>query len=176
MKAEGQPCHENDDAGEEAEGVPEAAHIMDDNNMYEVAEAPETENDPANDDHEIGDHLDVGHLPNALLPPDEVEDRAAALDAALANIHPAFAPAAPPAPILLRHASTSSLDECSQRTSCATATKILGLNAGASERGWRPSHKNPTHASRVLEALRELRKKNELCDVTLVAGGREVCI
>ena len=193
MNAEGQ-LDTDEDGEEEAEGIPEAVAGSDDPNRAEGAVAQIVE--------DLGQQLvedlvlrynkvDGSNMRNndaqeeEIRPNNEgnVEDRIlqeedGALDRnIIQGIHPAFAPMAPPpAPILLRRASTSSLDESSQRTSCKTSNDLYTdpIGASASGSGHRPSYQNPNNPGRVLDRLRELRNNNELCDVTLVAGGHEV--
>lgn len=183
MNAEGQ-LDTDEDGEEEAEGIPEA--VVDDHDSAEGAVAQIVE--------ELGQQLveDLVLRYNKVDEPNNIRDNDTEeenneggeedeLDPLERNIiqgiHPAFAPIAPPpAPILLRRASTSSLDESSQRTSCKTSNDLYTDPIGVGGLGHRPSYQNPNNPSRVLEKLRELRNNNELCDVTLVAGGHEVTI
>ena len=196
MNAEGQ-LDTDEDGEEEAEGIPEAVVGVEDHDRAEGAVAQIVEdlgqqlvedlvlryNKVDGSSNNIRDDTEEENRPNNE---GGVEDRALQdeqLDDNLERnimqeIHPAFAPMAPPpAPILLRRASTSSLDESSQRTSCKTSNDLytdpIGVGGAI---GHRPSYQNPNNPGRVLEKLRELRNNNELCDVTLVAGGHEVTI
>lgn len=62
--------------------------------------------------------------------------------------------------LLLRHASQSSLDECSQR------------QKGPETR--RPPYKNGSHSGKALEGMNSMRVSGLLCDVTLVAETTEI--
>ena len=107
----------------------------------------------------------------------------------------AAVPVLPPAPaprnhpnLLLRRASVSSLDECSQRgqDSSGGAGGASGAgpfspspSSGPSSRPFghlrtAPSYRNPAHPQRSLEGLRRLRCANQFTDVTLCAGAMEV--
>ena len=189
MNAEGQ-LDTDEDLDEEAEGIPEGVVI---NNDYDAGSINEDEQVPEglgalainnieeNILHDEDYQRDDG-MPNnnADLDPAEIEqEQNEILDrgADLQQIHPAFAPIVPPAaPIRLRCSSTSSLDESSQRASCKRGDDLCTDHIGSlnSAPGHRPSYQNHNHAHRVLERFKELRNNNELCDVTLVAGGHEV--
>ena len=187
MNAEGQ-LDTDEDIEEEAEGVPEAAIG---NNEYNGAEGVDSQ------DQEVNNGLGALALNN--VEDDDTQDEDTDPNIGLRNaegirqrgqdinernnsqgIHPGLVPIQqPPAPILLRRASTSSLDESSQRTSCKTNNDIFvdplqGPSGVEGTSGHKPSYHNPNHPPRVLERLRELRNNTELCDVTLVAGGNEV--
>ena len=189
MNAEGQL--DTDEDGEEgAEGLPEGvlgednsnrvegvvlqdAHVLEGLDALSINNADEnsTEDDDSqeeyvrpNNEEQIDDR--ILHEDNENI---EVE--------IIQRIHPAFAPVIPPsAPILLRRCgSSSSLDESSQRTSCKTSNDLCADPGAIDGRaGHRPSYHNQNHPNRVLERFKELRNNNELCDVTLVAGGHEV--
>ena len=193
MNAEGQ-LDTDEDGEEEAEGIPEAVVGTDDHDRAEgaVAQIVEDLGQQLVEDlvlrynkvDESSNNIRDNDTEEEDRPNNEggVEDRALQEEVnplernIIQGIHPAFAPMAPPpAPILLRRASTSSLDESSQRTSCKTSNDLytdpIGVGGAI---GHRPSYQNPNNPGRVLEKLRELRNNNELCDVTLVAGGHEV--
>ncbi len=78
--------------------------------------------------------------------------------------------------LLLRRASVSSLDECSQRgqasISFSSSPGPSGSRPFAHLRS--PSYKNPAHPQRSLDGLRRLRTACHFTDVTLVAGEEEV--
>jgi len=185
MNAEGQ-LDTDEDVEEEAEGVPEAALGNNECNGAEgvVSQDREIDNglgalalnsveDDDTQDEEADQNIEVGGDDRVRPRGQDIHERDIAQ-----GIHPApIIP--PPAPILLRRASTSSLDESSQRTSCKTNNDLFsdplhGPSNAEGSSGHRPSYHNPNHPSRVLERLRELRNNTELCDVTLVAGGYEV--
>merc|ERR1712223_139918 len=185
MNAEGQ-LDTDEDVEEEAEGVPEAALGNNECNGAEgvVSQDREIDNglgalalnsveDDDTQDEEADQNIEVGGDDRVRPRGQDIHERDIAQ-----GIHPApIIP--PPAPILLRRASTSSLDESSQRTSCKTNNDLFsdplhGPSSAEGSSGYRPSYHNPNHPPRVLERLRELRNNTELCDVTLVAGGNEV--
>ena len=188
MNAEGQ-LDTDEDVEEEAEGVPEAALGNNECNGAEgvVSQDREIDNglgalalnsveDDDTQDEEADQNIEVGGDDRVRPRGQDIHERDIAQ-----GIHPGLVPIiSPPAPILLRRASTSSLDESSQRTSCKTNNDLFsdplhGPSNAEGSSGHRPSYHNPNHPSRVLERLRELRNNTELCDVTLVAGGYEVC-
>jgi len=68
-----------------------------------------------------------------------------------------------PAPLLLRHASQSSLDESSQ--------KLAGRQGGEPRR---PPYRNPAHPGKVVDGMNGMRVAGLLCDVTLVADNIEI--
>ena len=84
---------------------------------------------------------------------------------------------APPS-LLLRRASISSLDECSQkceRDGVGSSSGLLNSSCSpSSSSSSRPSYRNPIHGSKCLEGLSSLQKLDALTDITLVAGGTEV--
>ena len=191
MNAEGQ-LDTDEDGEEDAEGIPEAVVVTDDPDRPEGAEAQIVEelgqqlvedlvlrynNVDESDNMRDKDTKEENRPNNEGGDSSSLPDENDPLDRnIIQGIHPAFAPIAPPpAPILLRRASTSSLDESSQRTSCKTSNDLstdpIGVGGAI---GHRPSYQNPNNPIKVLEKLRELRNNNELCDVTLVAGGHEV--
>ena len=77
-------------------------------------------------------------------------------------------------PLLLRHASVSSLDESSQkcRGNANANGNPVGNNSG--QDGNKPQYKNASHPQRAFGLLSQLRDDSLLTDVTLVAGGCEV--
>jgi len=189
MNAEGQ-LDTDEDGEEEAEGLPEGVLRDDDHNGVEGMENQDAQvvedlvalainnvdgNSTEDDDTQEDDVRPNNEDPvnDGILQGENVEFEVEVIQ----RIHPAFAPIIPPsAPILLRRCgSSSSLDESSQRTSCKTISDLYAdPRAVASGSGHRPSYHNQNHPYRVLERFNELRNNNELCDVTLVAGGHEV--
>jgi len=187
MNAEGQ-LDTDEDVEEEAEGVPEAAIVNNECNGAEGVEDQDREidngigalalnnvEDDDTQDEEADPTFEVGNAGRMRPRGPDARERGI-----VQGIHPVLAPMQqPPAPILLRRASTSSLDESSQRTSCKRNSDIFsdplsGPSSAEGASGHKPSYHNPNHPPRVLERLRELRNNTELCDVTLVAGGNEV--
>ena len=187
MNAEGQ-LDTDEDVEEEAEGVPEAAIGNNECNGAEGVEDQDREinngigalalnnvEDEDTQDEEADPNFEVRNAERMRPRGPDARDRDI-----VQGIHPGLVPIQqPPAPILLRRASTSSLDESSQRTSCKPNSGIFsdplrGPSTAEGASGNKPSYHNPNHPPRVLERLRELRNNTELCDVTLVAGGNEV--
>ena len=187
MNAEGQ-LDTDEDVEEEAEGVPEAAIGNNECNGAEGVEDQDREinngigalalnnvEDEDTQDEEADPNFEVRNAERMRPRGPDARERDI-----VQGIHPGLVPIQqPPAPILLRRASTSSLDESSQRTSCKTNNDIFsdplrGPSSAEDASGHKPSYHNPNHPPRVLERLRELRNNTELCDVTLVAGGNEV--
>ena len=184
MNAEGQLNTSDEDGEEEAEGIPLEGVIGNEDHYHraegliveEVQIAEGLGMLDINNIDEINIQANGNDLQEIRPNYDEHVAEENNEEEVLQEIHPAFAPILPPqpAPILLRRASTSSLDESSQRTSCKTSNGLnSGLNTSSGSSG-RPSYYNQNHPSHVLEKMKDLRDRNELCDVTLVAGGHEV--
>ena len=76
-----------------------------------------------------------------------------------------------PQPLLLRHASVSSLDESSQK---AHSSNTAGSNLTGSGQDNRPQYKNSSHPQRAFGQLSCMRDDSLLTDVTLIAAGYEV--
>ena len=76
-----------------------------------------------------------------------------------------------PQPLLLRHASVSSLDESSQK---AHSSSTAGSNLTGSGQDNRPQYKNSSHPQRAFGQLSCMRDDSLLTDVTLIAAGYEV--
>ena len=83
----------------------------------------------------------------------------------------AINPPQPPQPLLLRHASVSSLDECSQKYRGGSGPTLASSNFSNSSS---PCYKNASHPQRAFGQLNCMREDGLLTDVSLVAAGHEV--
>ncbi len=77
-------------------------------------------------------------------------------------------------PLLFRRASISSLDESSQKYDEPPKFGCFPMVSTAADSG-RPSYRNPSHPSRALDVLHQMRRSALLTDVVLSAGGVDLC-
>lgn len=138
-------------------------NLPEDQQRNEDGSSPEPE---ANEAEAVGAAIEAPALQQAgAMPEHQI------LDLAHLNIHqPLEVEVAPNVqPLLLRHASVSSLDESSQKYRGGTVSSFL-----TSSDTNRPLYKNSSHPHRAFGQLNHMREDAKLTDVILVAAGHEV--